>query len=110
MRHGPRMSCEDRKQCILSAVRKVFSRKGLEGATTRDLAKEAGVSEALLYLHFRSKEELYAAMLTHSAEAWLGPMKAKIQKLNPSTSTLVISIHAMVSKLLSPHPEDVKAL
>jgi AcrR family transcriptional regulator len=104
------MSCEERKHCILSAVRKVFSRKGLEGATTRELAKEAGVSEALLYLHYPSKEALYAAMLTHNVEAWLGPMKEKIHKLKPSTSTLVISIYVLVSKLLSPHPEDVKAL
>ena len=36
-----RLDCESRKCQILAAVRKIFSRKGLEGTTTRELAKEA---------------------------------------------------------------------
>ena len=62
MANIPRLSAEARKEAIVEAVRDVFAEKGFEGTTTRDLAKAAGVSEALLYKHFPSKESLYAAM------------------------------------------------
>ncbi|HEX2260068.1 MAG TPA: helix-turn-helix domain-containing protein, partial [Candidatus Binatia bacterium] len=63
MSHNGRLSAEERRQAIADAVRGVFADKGFDGTTTRELAKAAGVSEALLYKHFPSKESLYAAML-----------------------------------------------
>src|SRR5262249_14870021 len=92
MRCGTRMTCDERKQGIVSAVRKLFARKGLEGTTTRELAKEAGVSEALLYKHYPSKEALYEAMLENCDNEFAGELK-KINSLEPSTSTLVTLIH-----------------
>src|SRR5205807_4925916 len=99
MRLSPRMSCEERKQRILAAVRKIFARKGLEGATTRELAKEAGVSEALLYKHYPSKEALYQAMLTSCGSEFEGEMN-RITSLEPSTSTLVLMVHFILSNLI----------
>jgi AcrR family transcriptional regulator len=61
------------------------------------LANAAGVSEALLYKHFPSKESLYAAMLDHCAK---GPGLVeynRILALVPSTSTLVIMVHFLIS-------------
>ena len=55
----PATLAEARKEAIVEAVQDVFAEKGFEGTTTRDLAKAAGVSEALLYKHFPSKESLY---------------------------------------------------
>jgi AcrR family transcriptional regulator len=54
------------------------SRRQLPGATTAEIAREAGVSEPILYRHFGSKRELYFACLD---EAWLrirGKIEAKI--------------------------------
>lgn len=93
------MSCDERKECILAAVRKVFAEKGLEGTTTRELAKEAGVSEALLYKHFPSKEALYEEMLGTCDGEFMGEVK-KLTSLEPSTSTLVTLLHFMVSALI----------
>src|SRR5882672_12122003 len=94
-----RLDCESRKCQILAAVRKIFSRKGLEGATTRELAKEAGVSEALLYKHYPSKEALYQAMLSSCGEEFEGEMD-RITALEPSTSTLALLIHFYVSAVI----------
>ena len=47
---------------------RVFSTGSYSGATTADIAREAGVSEPILYRHFASKRELYFACLD---EAWL---------------------------------------
>ena len=41
----------------------LFSAKGFEGTTTREIAKAAGVSEAIIFRHFATKEDLYAAII-----------------------------------------------
>ena len=101
------MSCDERKQKILAGVRKLFSRKGLEGATTRELAKEAGVSEALLYKHYPSKDALYKAMLSSCDGEFMGELK-KITSLDPSTSTLVMLVHFLVAAWLNRQVPDLE--
>ena len=91
------MTSEKRRQAIVEAVRSVFAEKGFDGTTTRELANAAGVSEALIYKHFPSKESLYAAMLDACAK---GPAFVKFNRilaLRPSTSTLVIMVHFAIS-------------
>ena len=65
---GSRMAAEERKLQILRVAVSLFSQKGFGGTTTREIAQAAGVSEALLYKHFPSKESLYAAMLDACAK------------------------------------------
>lgn len=95
-----RLSAEERRQAIVDAVRDVFADKGFDGTTTRELAKAAGVSEALIYKHFPSKESLYAAMLDACLK---GPTFAEFKRiltLEPSTSTLVFMVHFVVSRFV----------
>lgn len=58
-----RIPSEERRVLILAASRRVFSRHGYDGAKTLQIAREAGVSEALVYRHFPSKLALYRAVL-----------------------------------------------
>ena len=58
-----RLSAPDRQQQLLEAALQVFSRKGFKGATTREIAAAAGVTEAIIFQHFPSKEALYSAVL-----------------------------------------------
>jgi AcrR family transcriptional regulator len=55
-----------RREGILQAARAVFSRDGLDGATLRAIAAEAGIAVGTVYLHFATKEALYAEMLAGS--------------------------------------------
>lgn len=57
------MSGENRREVILHAAFDLFSKRGFSGTTTKDIAKASGVSEAMVYKHFSSKDELYAAIL-----------------------------------------------
>lgn len=41
----------------------MFARKGYQGTTTREIAEQAGVNEALLFRHFPSKENLYWTLI-----------------------------------------------
>jgi len=54
-----RMSGDERKLSILMASLPLFAKKGFEGTTTKEIAEAAGISEALMYRHFKGKEELY---------------------------------------------------
>jgi AcrR family transcriptional regulator len=63
-----RLSADERREQIIDSAREVFSRSGLAGARTRDLAAEAGVNEALLYRHFKSKDELFDAAVAEPLE------------------------------------------
>ncbi len=51
------------KQKILESALRLFSKKGYLGATTREIAKEAGVAEVTLFRHFQSKERLLEGVL-----------------------------------------------
>jgi AcrR family transcriptional regulator len=52
-----------RRTQIIAAARRVFSQHGYDGAKTLQIAREAQVSEALVYRHFPSKLALYRAVL-----------------------------------------------
>lgn len=51
------------RQRLLTAAARVYGRAGLNGATTRAIADEAGVNEVTLFRHFQSKERLLAAVV-----------------------------------------------
>ena len=55
-----------KKGLILDAARRVFEADGLEGASLRAIAAEAGYTPAALYFHFESKEAIYAEVLRNS--------------------------------------------
>jgi AcrR family transcriptional regulator len=106
MANVPRLSAEARKEAIVEAVQDVFAEKGFDGTTTRELAKAAGVSEALLYKHFPSKESLYAAMLDGCSKGPTFAEASRILELDASTSTLVVMVHFMISHYVLGRPGD----
>ena len=57
---------ELKRTLILDAARKIFEQEGLDGASLRAIAAEAGYTPAALYFHFDSKEAIYAEVLQDS--------------------------------------------
>lgn len=58
-----RMSSADRQRQLLEVALNTFSRRGFKGTTTKQIATAAGVTEAVIFQHFPSKEALYSAVL-----------------------------------------------
>lgn len=58
-----RLSKEERRTCIVQAAMTVFARTGFRGARTKDIARAAGVSEALLFKLFPTKRALQQAII-----------------------------------------------
>jgi AcrR family transcriptional regulator len=94
------MSSEERRGSIIKAVRRVFADKGFDGTTTRDLAKAAGVSEALLFKHFPNKEALFAAMQLSCFTGQYHGKLEQLMELEPSSSTLVLMVHFLISYIV----------
>ena len=63
LRKHERLSAEDRKQQLIEVAIDLFSRKGFGGTTTKEIAAAAGVNEAIIFRHFATKQQLYAAIL-----------------------------------------------
>jgi AcrR family transcriptional regulator len=61
------MAGGERRLQILRVAMQLFSQRGFRGTTTKEIAKAAGVSEAMVFRHFATKEELYSAILDHKA-------------------------------------------
>ncbi len=61
--HAGRMTGDERREQILQTAFDLFSQKGFSGTTTKDIARGSGVSEATVFKHFSSKDELYGAIL-----------------------------------------------
>ena len=51
------------RQRLLDAAARVFARSGLEGATTREIAREAKVNEVTLFRHFQTKDNLLSEVV-----------------------------------------------
>src|SRR5215212_8157148 len=62
-----RLTAEERRTAILDAGLTAFSRHGYHETSLDDIAGEAGVSKALIYEHFASKQELYGDLIARNA-------------------------------------------
>ncbi|MBD2157859.1 TetR/AcrR family transcriptional regulator [Leptolyngbya sp. FACHB-16] len=61
----PSRGTADTRDRLLQAAIEVFSTEGYVGATTREIARVADVSEVTLFRHFQSKEQLLKAVVQH---------------------------------------------
>jgi len=76
---APRIPAAARKAGIIRSAAEIFGEKGFSGTKTREIAARAGVSEALIFKHFPSKEDLYAAILTEKS-----PLPGLLQRIKAS--------------------------
>ncbi len=70
---------EFRSAEILSAARKVFARKGYDGATVDDIAEAAGLAKGTLYLYFPSKREVYLEALKEGLTALIEETRRNVE-------------------------------
>jgi len=115
---------EDRPQEITEAAFAAFAEKGFTATKVEEVARRAGVSKGLLYLYFKTKEELFKAVIRNvvtprvdeltrtlddselGAEAFIrGPLLAFMQRLPGSPASVVIRL--MISEAPK-HPDLVE--
>jgi AcrR family transcriptional regulator len=86
--HGPR-------ERLLDAAGEVFAERGFDGATIREITKQAGVNVAAVNYYFRDKDELYAATLRHAHSA-----ACELPYTDESSLSAEERVHVFVHNLL----------
>lgn len=70
---------EDRPQEITDAALEAFSEKGYAATRVTDVARKAGVSKGLLYLYFKTKEDLFKAVIRSFISPRIESLRAEIE-------------------------------
>lgn len=81
----------DRKESIIDAAQKVFFEKGLHLSTMDEIADHAELAKGTLYLYYRSKEDLYLAVMVRGLRT-LRTMFEEIQHQERSIVPLLVDI------------------
>jgi TetR/AcrR family transcriptional regulator len=102
-----RMSSRDRRRQLIQVAMRLFSQKGFRGTTTREIALAAGVTEAIIFRHFSSKDDLYAAILDSKAsevcvEDWLDELREYANRRDDEGL-----FRALASKILDHYRSDL---
>jgi AcrR family transcriptional regulator len=90
----PRLKAPQRRDQLIEVATKLFARTGYEATTTAAIAYAAGVTEPILYRHFKSKQELFVAIVRsvsdltlrqwHSLIAGIDDPAEKIRRISES--------------------------
>src|SRR5947209_19734157 len=76
-----RFTAADRREQILDVAAGLFARQGFQGTTTKQIAEGAGVTEALIFRHFPSKDDLYWAVIESKIKGASSPRERLRAKL-----------------------------
>lgn len=88
---------------ILRAAEHVFARAGFAGATMGEIAQQARIPKSNLHYYFRTKKEIYRAVLTNTLSLWLAETDS-IRADNDPKRALSEYIRAKM-KLSASHPD-----
>ena len=97
------MNSPDRRELILEAAAGCFSHFGYRRTVVDDIAREVGIAKGSIYLHFKSKEELFIALLDHEREK-VSERFEEIISLDISCSERLRRIVVEFNAILDRHP------
>ena len=80
-----RLQAADRREQLIETAIDLFSQKGFKGTTTREIAAQAGVTEAVIFRHFATKEQLYKAIIDRKVnsplfEKWIAELREAMDR------------------------------
>ena len=85
-------SREKRRQQLIDATMKSIARKGMASTTLADVAKEAGLSQGIVNLHFTSKDNLLTETLRHLSDEYKTQFDKAIEKSGPDAAARLLAL------------------
>lgn len=106
----PKSYVSQRKlQAILRHAARVFSEKGYEGASIRDISRASGVSLAGLYYYIESKQNLLYLIQAYTFKAVLARLEKRLDGVKGPVEKVKILVHNHLDYFLQ-HPVEMKVL
>jgi len=102
-----RLSAEERRASIIKVAKRLFAHNGFHGVSIDEIVKEVGVSPAILYRHFESKDELYEAVLQEFSATRESYVEAVVADDNGFEQVLRGMTSVFVSSIMN-HPDMLK--
>ncbi len=99
-----RFSAADRREQILEVGTGLFAQRGFQGTTTKLIAERSGVTEALIFQHFASKEDLYWAVIERKIKA-SGARERMQQRLQAGGTDLEV-LSGIAAEILERRAKD----
>jgi TetR/AcrR family transcriptional regulator len=102
-----RLKAAERWSQLLKIAKELFSKHGFENTTAKEIAKAAGVTEAIVFRHFGSKQELYAKILDRKADEigiddWSSELHQLAKSENDNALVLSVIKHILAADRLDP--------
>jgi AcrR family transcriptional regulator len=91
----PRLKAAQRREQLMEVATKLFAKFGYEATTTAAIAELAGVTEPILYRHFKSKQELFVSIVREMSQQTLIQWQALIENVTEPDEKLRIISAAM---------------
>ncbi len=92
----------EREKRILEAAAKLIAHYGYDKTTMSDIAAEAGISKGAIYLHYKSKVELFDSLVMYEGEKMLDVLIERIEADPDAGSIFALYQHAIVATYASP--------
>jgi Transcriptional regulator len=89
---------------VMDAARALFSDRGYEAATIRDIAREAGMSTGAVFANFQDKAELFEAVLTEDLGQMVADFETGARTQGPAQDRLVATLTAGYRRALDTLP------
>jgi len=96
-----------KKEDIINASIKLFAEKGYDAVSVRDISKEAGVTEAALYKHFKGKEDMSLSIFKEIIREYYSRI-ISIKELNLPAIEKLCRIVALTFDLYEAHPSEIR--
>ncbi|MGE0459902.1 MAG: TetR/AcrR family transcriptional regulator [Vicinamibacterales bacterium] len=105
-----RLPADERRQQLIDTATRLFAQRGFSGTTTRQIARAAGVNEAIIFRFFPHKDDLYAAILEQkSAEARSDALIDTLHAMAAEGDDAGV-IRTIVSRVIEHHRRDPEFL
>ncbi|NNL53653.1 MAG: helix-turn-helix transcriptional regulator, partial [Woeseia sp.] len=106
-------NAEATRERILDAAENLFAKRGFEGVTVRQIMSQAGADVALAYYHFKSKRDLFDAVLLRRAQTLNELRLAALDELEqrqtddpPSVEEIIEAFTRPLLEVLDSHPDE----
>ncbi|MDJ0803466.1 MAG: TetR/AcrR family transcriptional regulator [Desulfobacterales bacterium] len=107
-----------KKRNLIETAVRLFAEQGYDGTTTLQISREAGVTEPLIYYHFKGKEELFTHILTDAFDEYMTRLESlpsettdeftKIENLIITSQKAVVEMPRRIRLVMSSCPARIK--